>query len=267
MTHGPDPADYWARARPKTAATASSSGSGAPGVPGAPGTHIVSIGAMPSSSSGRILRCPLLSVPVVFSKRVTHGTTHCRRAPQVGALPRGRLALIAPDPEKSRQSEGGTARRPLSKERQVAVFRRDGWVCCWCKRPMIFAPVMKLLEREIRAAGNGDPLAYYHAHWTRHSAPLLDLLGAVIDHIEAFSAGGTEHIDNLATACNKCNGRKSADGVDKWDKRPKEKPIKGRYGEPQNWDGFSSLFVMLAQRDATTLTANERGWLRALQSA
>lgn len=158
------------------------------------------------------------------------------------------------------------SRRPIPKELQVAVFRRDGWLCCWCKRPVIFAPVMKLLKRETERAGNGDRLAYYHAHWTRDGAPLLDLLGAVIDHIEAFSAGGTDHIDNLATACNKCNGRKSAAPLDRWGERPIEKPVKGKYGEPQRWDGLSSLFVILAGREPTALTASERGWLRALQS-
>jgi 5-methylcytosine-specific restriction endonuclease McrA len=155
-------------------------------------------------------------------------------------------------------------RRPLSKDLQVAVFRRDGWLCCWCKRPVIFAPVMKFLERDIRAAGRGERLAYYHAHWTRDGSPLLDLLGAVIDHIEAFSAGGASDIDNLATACNKCNGRKSAATLVKWGARPTEKPVKGKYGEPQHWDGLSSLFVMLAQRDPPILTVGEKEWLRAL---
>ena len=70
-------------------------------------------------------------------------------------------------------------RTAIPKRLQVAVFRRDGWLCCWCKRPVIFAPVMRFLEREIRVAGKADPLAYHHAHWTRHGAPLLDLLGAV----------------------------------------------------------------------------------------
>jgi hypothetical protein len=125
---------------------------------------------------------------------------------------------------------------------------------------------MKFLEREIRGAGNGDPLACYHAHWTRHGAPLLDLLGAVIDHIEAFSAGGAEQIDNLATACNKCNGRKSAATLNKWGERLLEKPIKGKYGEPQNWDGLSSLFVVLAGRQASALTTSERAWLKALSA-
>lgn len=154
-------------------------------------------------------------------------------------------------------------RAPLSKDLQVAVFRRDGWLCCWCKRPVLFAPVMKLLEREIRKTGNGNQLAYYHAHWTRHGAPLLDCLGAVIDHIEAVSVGGADDIENLATACNKCNGRKSAATLDKWGTRKMEKPVKGKYGEPQNWDSLSSLFVMLAQHDVSWLTAGEKGWLRA----
>jgi 5-methylcytosine-specific restriction endonuclease McrA len=76
------------------------------------------------------------------------------------------------------------------------------------------------LPSQIRVAGKVDPLAYHHAHWTRHGAPLLDLLGAVIDHVQAFSTGGPDHIDNLATACNKCNGRKSAATLDKWGERP-----------------------------------------------
>ena len=158
------------------------------------------------------------------------------------------------------------ARRiPLSKVLQVAVFRRDGWLCCWCKRPVIFAPVMKYMELELQRAGIGDGgrVAYYHAHWTRDGAPLLDLLGAVIDHIEARSAGGADTVDNLATACNKCNGRKSASTLDRWGARLPEKPIKGKYGEPQHWDGLSSLFVMLAQRHPAKLTAGERGWIRA----
>jgi HNH endonuclease len=123
---------------------------------------------------------------------------------------------------------------------------------------------MKYLDRELRASGRGDDLSYYHAHWTRGGSPLLDLLGAVIDHIEAFSTGGADYIDNLATACNKCNGRKSAATLDHWGERAMDRPIKGKYGEPQKWDGMSALFVMLAQRNHAALTAGERDWLRAL---
>ena len=156
------------------------------------------------------------------------------------------------------------ARKVLPKTAQLEIFRRDGWLCCWCKRPVIFSPVMKLLERELRQAGNATPLAYYHLHWTRANAPLLDLLGAVIDHVQAFSTGGGSEADNIVTACSKCNGRKSAAPMEKWNGRPIEKPIKGKYGEPQDWDGLSSLFVMLARRNPTALTASEKSWLQAL---
>ena len=123
---------------------------------------------------------------------------------------------------------------------------------------------MKYLERELRRSGQDEPVAYYHAHWTRADSPLLDELGAVIDHTHAFSRGGADSAENLITACNRCNGRKSAAPVEKWEQRPKPKPVKGRYGEPQHWDGLSTLFVMLARRDPQSLTLGEREWLKEL---
>lgn len=161
----------------------------------------------------------------------------------------------------------GKSRPPLSKELQLSVFQRDGWICRWCNRPVIFAPVMKYLERELRKLGRIEPLSYYHAHWTRDGAPLLDELGAVIDHVEAFSAGGAHNEKNFATACNKCNGQKSATPIAEWNKRFQRKPIKGKYGEPQHWDGLSALFLILAQRDRSGLTASERDWLKVLGEA
>jgi 5-methylcytosine-specific restriction endonuclease McrA len=152
----------------------------------------------------------------------------------------------------------------MSKSLQVAILRRDGWLCRWCKRPVVFAPALKYLERELRMSGETMPIAWYHAHWTRANAPLLDELGAVIDHVDAFSRGGPDSAENLITSCNRCNGRKSAATLGNWDQRPRAKPVKGKYGEPRDWDGLSSLFVMLAKRRSTSLSAGEREWLKAL---
>jgi hypothetical protein len=124
----------------------------------------------------------------------------------------------------------------------------------------------ELIEIEIRKAGRAEPLSYYHARWTRDGAPLLDELGAVIDHVEAHSIGGSSEEENLATACCKCNGRKSAIPMSEFSKRPQRKPIKGRYGEPQHWDGLSTLFVILAERNPSILSATERLWLKVLTS-
>lgn len=129
---------------------------------------------------------------------------------------------------------------------------------------MIFAPALKWLEREAKGSADARP-AYYHAHWTRQTAPLLDELGAVIDHVDAFASGGSDELENLATACNKCNTRKSAEPVESWAVRPR-RFVKGKYGEPTAWDGLSGVFVALASRAAETLAPGDRSWLRALRT-
>ena len=88
----------------------------------------------------------------------------------------------------------------------------------------------------------------------------------MLDHVESFSGGGACSEENLATSCAKCNGRKSSAPVDTWNQRLIRKPIKGKYGEPQDWDGLSALFIVLAERHSSTLTRGERDWLRAIKS-
>jgi 5-methylcytosine-specific restriction endonuclease McrA len=155
-------------------------------------------------------------------------------------------------------------RKTLSKAIQLAIYQRDGWLCYWCKKPVVFAPAMRLLETEVQKALPAAKLAYYHSNWSRAGSPLLDELGATIDHVEAFSTGGACQEENLRTACWKCNVRKSSAKVEQWEQRPKHNPVKGKYGEPQDWDGFASVFVMLAERHPTLLTTGERDWLRVM---
>jgi 5-methylcytosine-specific restriction endonuclease McrA len=158
----------------------------------------------------------------------------------------------------------GKPRPPLSKELQLRIFRRDKWLCRWCDRPVIFGAAMRLLDREMKNADWKGKLAYYHTHATRADAPLLDELWAVIDHVKPVSGGGLNSDENLATACNKCNGRKNSAPLDDWGKRLIRKPIKGKYGPPLHWDGLSSLFVMLATRNQIGLSASEKAWLKVL---
>jgi hypothetical protein len=123
---------------------------------------------------------------------------------------------------------------------------------------------MKFIERELRQSGYTGNLAYFQAHWSRKDAPLLDELGAVVDLVEALSRGGSPEIENLATACNKCNAQKSSAVSSKWDERRPRKFVKGKYGEPISWDGLSNFFIILARRDLTTLTVDEKKWFVAL---
>jgi 5-methylcytosine-specific restriction endonuclease McrA len=154
-------------------------------------------------------------------------------------------------------------RRQIAKTVQVIVFRRDRWLCHLCKRPVIFAPAMKYLQHDLEKSGFAE-LAYWRFAYHRHGAPLLDELAVVIDHIEVFSTGGLDVAENLATACNRCNMTRNSCELKKWlDKRP-IKRIKGKYGEPETWDGFSSVFLHLAKRYAHELTASEIEWAKAL---
>jgi 5-methylcytosine-specific restriction endonuclease McrA len=152
----------------------------------------------------------------------------------------------------------------LSKELRVSIFRRDGWLCWWCKRPVVFAPVMKYLERELRRAGRDEPLAYYHSNWTREGAPLLDELGAVIDHVGPAASDGSYEPQQLVTSCWKCNVRKNS--LSTWNQRKRRSPVNSKYGEPQHWDGLSTVFILLTESDPDQLTENEKAWLRALKA-
>lgn len=95
---------------------------------------------------------------------------------------------------------------------------------------------------------------------------MLDHMGAVIDHEKAHSCGGEGALANLATACNKCNAKKNNMSEDKFYKGAPRPTVKGKYGEPENWDGLSALFVILIDRNSDTAIASELGWLRYLRA-
>jgi 5-methylcytosine-specific restriction endonuclease McrA len=120
------------------------------------------------------------------------------------------------------------------------------------------------MARLAKDRGHDRPLAYHDRNWSRDGAPLLDHLGAVLDHVEALSTGGAHHESNFATSCNKCNARKNKASVDEFKRAVPSRPVKGKRGEPIHWDGFSTLFVLLAENHAD-LTRTERQWLAALR--
>src|SRR5581483_9285996 len=90
--------------------------------------------------------------------------------------------------------------------------------------------------------------AYHHPHWTRRDAPLLDYMGAVIDHKEAHRSGGKSDESNLVTACCKCNALKSDAKFEIFEAKLRRHIVKGKCGEPEHWDGLSALFAILVER-------------------
>ena len=156
------------------------------------------------------------------------------------------------------------ARKGIPLERQVRVLFRDKWLCHLCGYPTIFAPALKYLQKMVTArAATSSPLAYYEFRYRHDAAPLLDYLACVVDHREAHARGGSGEESNLATACNKCNMRKNDQSYVQHVKKFPRRKVKARYGSPQHWDGFASLFVALAPDFADDITVQERGWLNA----
>jgi hypothetical protein len=124
---------------------------------------------------------------------------------------------------------------------------------------------MKYLLEQLENAGYRD-LAYWRYAFDRHGAPLLDELAAAIDHITPVTMGGTDNPENLTTSCNKCNTMKNNCDPQKWEAEHPFKPIKSKFGEPERWDGFSSLFLFLAKPNASRLKKSEIDWMKALEA-
>ena len=156
-------------------------------------------------------------------------------------------------------------RPPIPIPIQVEVFFRDRWLCHLCRRPIVLHLAMKYAALVVHADFPRLKAAYWHPNWRRDAAPLLDELGASIDHVKAFSRGGAHDASNFAAVCARCNARKSALTAGEFLASSKPWRVHGAHGEPSHWDGMSSLFVALARRYATSLTATERSWLAALE--
>jgi hypothetical protein len=156
------------------------------------------------------------------------------------------------------------SRPKIPKELQVSIFRRDRWLCRYCTWPVIFGPAMRYLQHDLAVSGYSN-LAYWSPAFNRRDSPILDALAAAIDHVKPFSMVRTNDPSNLVTACNKCNTRKNNTDLEKFRREHPVKLIRSKYGDPVNWDGFSNLFLLLAERYPDIRVPTEKEWLEALK--
>jgi hypothetical protein len=92
-------------------------------------------------------------------------------------------------------------------------------------------------------------------------------MGAVVDHIEPHSSGGQYEDANLVTSCCKCNALKSAAKQEQFRASHPRRAIKGKYGEPEHWDGLSTLLILLVAQNPGAASSLEQRWWHALTSA
>lgn len=53
-------------------------------------------------------------------------------------------------------------------------------------------------------------------------------------------------------------------GFERFEKKHPLRRVKGKYGEPEHWDGFSVLFALMVREDRSGATRSEMGWYEAL---
>ena len=156
-------------------------------------------------------------------------------------------------------------RVPIPIPTQAAVLFRDRWLCHLCGRPVILHLALKYLEAYVASRIPDVPVTYWQANWRRDAAPLLDELAASVDHVVPHSRGGSDDPSNLAAVCARCNARKGARSDDDYLKEKRPWKVRGKYGDPQHWDGLSAAFVTLAREDTTRLSRSEKNWLEAIE--
>ncbi len=123
---------------------------------------------------------------------------------------------------------------------------------------------MKYLQQFVVNRRPGAKLAYWSSAYRRDASPLLIELGPEIDHIDP--EGGSED-KNLATACYSCNTRKSNMGAAAFLKKYPPRRVKGQYGEPKDWDGLTTLFIVLFEANRGNATPSEIAGHKALTQA
>src|SRR5882672_4649359 len=139
------------------------------------------------------------------------------------------------------------SRPPIPLSTQVSVLYRDRWLCRWCGRPVVFAPSLKYLSTFVTEQGFAGPLAYYNLQYSRDAAPLLDELGAAIDHVHAYSRAGAHDETNFVTACSRCNAKKGSGDAESFANRHPRPLVRAKHGEPNHWDGLAAYFIVVGR--------------------
>lgn len=87
------------------------------------------------------------------------------------------------------------------------IIERDGgqWVCHYCGKKLI----------PFGTPRGTEPYYVYSELWGG-MIPNKDYNHAVADHIVAHSQGGSNELDNLVAACQKCNERKGVRGYEEF---------------------------------------------------
>jgi len=130
------------------------------------------------------------------------------------------------------------------------VYNRDSWICRYCGTRTVLLPLLNLLSDLF------PDVFHFHPHWkTDETDVSFALVGTSCDHGVPHAGRGTGEIDNLVTACWRCNAIKSNHSLESlgWQLRPIRSSV---------WDGLSGNLEHLAR--TTGQTTKYSTWIRAI---
>ena len=136
------------------------------------------------------------------------------------------LDLLPVLPRSAQTAGTGAQTRRPRVELVAEVYARDSFVCSYCSRKVVVLGVMGLISRRF-------PKEFpVHPNWKR---PVTHRsfwdISATVDHVVPVSrGGGLDEIENLTTACARCQ----------YQKRNHELAVLGwelRSAPPSDWDG------------------------------
>jgi hypothetical protein len=143
---------------------------------------------------------------------VKHLAEHNRPAalvelgPLIGVTCLTKPIVLRPVLEGSKRPASAGPRKGSLTERTIAtVYKRDTFTCRYCERWTVPLPVLDLIHTAF-------PTEFpFHGYW-RYDSTHRDYwdISASPDHIQAVTTDGhPTRLDNLATACARCNYQKS----------------------------------------------------------
>ena len=127
-------------------------------------------------------------------------------------------------------------RDTIPQWQQVELFLRDNFTCRYCGKHTIFIGTLRAVNALLP---NDFP---YHPHWKWNDThPAFWELTASCDHLKPVARGGTNNIDNLVTACYKCNSIKTNWTLEE---------LRWELHEPTNdsWDGLVGIFLQIMEQ-------------------
>ncbi len=145
-------------------------------------------------------------------------------------------------------------KRAVTRPAMARIFRRDHFVCRYCNGKTILTPLMELL-----GALYPDSFPYQSDAWRAGvTHPAVIARSPAVDHVDPVAHGGSNHDDNLVTACWLCNAIKSDFTLELigWELQPI--PASG-------WDGLTRFYRRLWELAGQPKPEYHRSWMALLE--